>query len=223
MILIIGSQKKNAQAISDIFYYMGVISYAVTPTEALSDMSSLYRAALILEPESLPDVEDYLAKLRSYSSKTPVFAITDKDGTNRFAFDGCFKNNVYSSSLIEEIVIYQKKNNLPLSAHYRLAGIDASCYLNNVTAFDDKIPFTKTETMILRYLIASYPTPVSASDIIKYAFKPTRKPEMTSIRTHISVMNKKFRDVRNKKLFMSIPKEGYVISTPEMIKLLSQE
>ena len=41
MLLIIDSMKRNAQAISDIFYYMGVLSYAATPCEALSEISGL--------------------------------------------------------------------------------------------------------------------------------------------------------------------------------------
>lgn len=218
MILIISSTKKKAQAISDIFYYMGVLSYAATPSEALSEISSLYRALIILDPEELADAEDYLSRIRSYSSKIPIFTLSDGKDSLHNSFDGVFENSIYSSTLIERIAYYQKQHALPLSAHYRLAGIDASCYLKHVKAFDDLIGFTKTETMILRYLIASYPIPQSSSEIIKYSFKPSRRPELTSIRTHISVMNKKFREVRGRNLFLSIPGEGYVVATPEKMK-----
>lgn len=220
MLLIISSAKKNAQAVSDMFYYMGVVSYAATPAEALTEISEQYRAVLILEPENLADTEDYIRKIRSYKSNIPIFAVYGKGHPLLCSelFDGCFGDNSYSSTLVEEIVRYQIMHKLPKTAHYRLAGIDASCDKSAVTVFDKPINFTKTETMILRYLIACYPAPQSAKNIVKYAFKPTRKPEITSIRTHISVMNKKFRERTGKTLCASVPTVGYTVSTPEFIK-----
>ena len=169
MILVISQSKKKAQTISDIFYYMGVLSYAATPHEALSEFSGLYRAALVIEPEALPDEESFIKKLRSYSSAIPIFAISDGDNFKRDLFDGIYDDSIYSSTLVEEIVRYQNEHRLPLCAHYRLAGIDASCTSEKVLYFDNAVPFTRTETMILRYLIASYPTPQSSKKIIKYA------------------------------------------------------
>ena len=218
MVLIISSSRKKAQVISEIFYYMGVLSYAATPSEALSEFSGLYRSVLVLEPENLPDAESFVEKLQSYASAVPIFAISDSDSCQKELFDGCFGNSIYSSTLIEKIVRYQYDHKLPLTAHYRLAGIDASCDSERVTVFEKTVSFTKTETMILRYLIASYPMPQSAKNVIKYAYKPSKKPEIASIRTHISVMNRKFRTITGKNLFIGIEKEGYVISTPEILK-----
>lgn len=224
MVLIIDRSKRKAQAISDIFYYMGVISCAATPTEALSEISGIYRSVLVIDPENLPDAEDFLSKLRSYNSSVPIFAISDAPSYSYpiDSFDASFKNDVYSSDLVSEIVAYQSRRHLKLTAHYRLAGIDASCDKETPTVFDKLIPFTKTEIMILRYLIASYPIPQSSKDVIKYAFKPSKKPEETSIRTHMSMMNKKFREIRNKNLFIHIPAKGYVILTPEIMKSITQ-
>lgn len=223
MVLIISTSKRKAQAISDIFYYMGVISYAAAPSEALSEISTLYRAVLVLDPDELPDAEGLVDKLRSYVSSVPIFAISDYD-TQRYSdvFDARFPDSIYSSTLVERMALYQKERRLPIIAQYRMAGIDASCDSERVRVFDKSISFTKTETMILRYLIASYPVPQSPKSIIKYAFKPSRKPEITSIRTHVSVMNKKFREVRDKALFVSVPREGYTVSTPEIIKMLDE-
>ena len=223
MVLIISSSKKKAQVISDIFYYMGVISYAASPKEALSEISGLYRAALLLDPDELPDEESFTEKLRSYAASVPIFAISDNGKYNTAIYDGCFKNSIYSSALVENIVRYQNERRLPLTAHYRLAGIDASCNSERVTVFDTATSFTKTETMILRYLIASYPVPQNTKSIIKYAYKPTKKPETASIRTHISVMNRKFREITGKNLFIGIEKEGYVVSTPEILNSLIEE
>lgn len=221
MVLIISASKKKAQVINDIFYYMGVLSYAASPKESLSEISSLYRAILILDPEELPDEENFAEKLRSYAASIPIFAISDSDKYNADLYDGCFKNSIYSSTLVEDIVRYQNDRRLPLTAHYRLAGIDASCNSERITIFDKSTSFTKTETMILRYLIASYPLPQNAKSIVKYAYKATKKPELASIRTHISVMNKKFRELTGRNLFVGIEKEGYVVSTPEILSSLT--
>lgn len=224
MVLIINASKKRAQAVSDIFYYMGVLSYGATPQEALSEISDLYRAIIILDPDNLPDTENYIQKIRSYSSVIPIFAVhgDSKDSRPDGLFDAHFNDSICSSTLVQHIVRYQIHHKLPLSAHYRLAGIDASCDSARVNVFDKPIDFTKTETMILRYLIATYPLPQNAKSIIKYAFKPLKKPEITSIRTHISVMNRKFRKITGKGLFISLPTQGYIISTPEILKAYPQ-
>ena len=220
MVLIISPSRKTAEVISDMFYYMGVISYAATPTEALSEFSGLYRAALVIHPEALPDRTDFVSKLRSYARSVPIFAISDSTDGNA-AFDTVYPDSIYSSTLLEHIVRYQSERSLPLSAHYRLAGIDASCTSERVTHFDKPISFTKTQTMILRYLIATYPVPQSAKRIVKYAYKPTKKPEVASIRTHLSVMNKRYREISGKNLCLSIENDGYVIATPKIIKELA--
>lgn len=221
MVLIISTSKRKAQIISEIFYYMGIPSYASTPAEAFSEFSVLYRAAVVLEPQELPDTESFISRLRSYASKIPIFAISDSDTYDKALFEDTFESSVYSSTLVERIVEYQHNRRLPLTAYYRLAGIDASCVNKHVTYFDRSLDFTKTEVMILRYLITSYPTPQSARNIIKYAYKHSKKPEIASIRTHISVMNRKFREATGKNLFLSFEKIGYVISTPESAKMLN--
>ena len=222
MVLIVSSAKKKAQSISDIFYYMGVLSYAATPYEATSEISGVYRAVLVLDPEELPDADNFVERLRNYNALVPIFALSDSSNSCFYhqIFDKVFESDIYSSTLVEEIVSYQSERKLPLTAHYRLAGIDASCNKAHVTVFDKSVTFTKTETMMLRYLIASYPAPQDAKSIIKYAFKPSRRPETSSIRTHVSVMNKKFREVRERNLFLNIPDKGYAVSTPEILSTI---
>ena len=218
MVLVIHTAKQKAQSICDIFYYMGVISYPANAVEGLTEISDMYRAVLIIDPEKLPDINGYLEKLRSYNTHIPIFAISDSpNGKESEAFDGYFPNDIYSSKLVEEIVRYQKNHCLPITSQYRLAGIDASCDKARVSVFDEAIEFTKTETMILRYLMSAYPRAQSSANILRYAFKPLRKPEETSIRTHISIMNKKFREARGRNLFCVIDK-GYSVSTPEILK-----
>lgn len=219
MLLVISKTKKTACDIAETFHYMSILAYAATPSEALSEVSELYRAALIISPELLPDSKDFVKRLRSYKSDLPVFAVTDEEVDSGLlsTFDAVFRKPTFSPALAEKIITFANEHKRARIGDYRLAGLDASSSRLGVTYFDRKVRLTKTEAMILRYLIRSYPLPKSASDILKYAFKSSRAPEVTSIRTHISLMNKKLEAVMEKRAIVSIAHEGYLISTPEYV------
>lgn len=224
MILIIDNSLKNAKTISNMFHYMGIISRAATPEQAVKIASNRYRAILLCSPEKLISADEYIRALRTYTLGTPVFALAkDKrafEENNKHLFsliDDVFYENAFSSTVYNSIVAYQRKNKLPLLGEYRLAGIDASIFRRDVTYYDEPIKFGKTETMMLRYLIRIYPNPSKPAAILGYAFKQTRVPEPSNIRTHISVMNKKFREMVGRNLIFYEPKRGYLILTPEMM------
>ena len=80
MILLISRNKKRGNEYAEIFHYMGVLNTVATPTEALSEISLLYRAVLIIEPVTIADPADLVRKLKSYAS-LPIFAISE-DGPN---------------------------------------------------------------------------------------------------------------------------------------------
>ena len=73
MLLIINPSKKVARSVSETFYYMGILSYGATASEGLSEISSLYRAVLIISPEDFPDIVDYIARLKGYKSDIPIY------------------------------------------------------------------------------------------------------------------------------------------------------
>lgn len=215
MILIIDKSRKRGQTLAEIFHFMGILSFYTQPSAAAKEISGEYRAVLMSEPNELPDCEDYIATLRKYSGKIPIFSIS-RDKCNEKIFDKSFEDGISSSSLVCQIVEYQEKNGLPSLGKYLLAGLDAGCDLGEVRHFSEKLSFTKTETMIIRYLIIMHPTFVSASDIIKHSHKPTKTPEPSSIRTHISKINAKFKRYRGRALIASLPGLGYAILTPEL-------
>ncbi len=215
MVLIIDRNKKRGQTLAEIFHFMGVLSLYTQPSAAASEISSEYRAVLISEPEELPDPEDYTAMLRSYSPGIPIFAISREPVSYTF-FDGMFQDGISSSVLVSEIVKYQEERGLPSLGQYLLAGLDAGCDLGEVRYFSEALNMTKTETMIIRYLIATYPTPASSEKILKHTHKPTKLPERSSIRTHISKINSKFEAQRGRSLIVSVPGEGYTVLTPEL-------
>ncbi len=220
MILIICQNKKLARSVGEAFHYMSILSYAATPHEALSEISDLYRAVLIINPSSFPDINDYVVRIKSYKSDLPVFAVTDDSPPPYYAdiFDASFAKSAFTPALAQKIIIYANEHNRAKIGDYFLAGFDASSNTVGVEYFDTKLSFTKTEANILRYLIRSYPIPQKTNNIIKYAFKPGRAPEAASIRTHLSIMNKKLEESTGRKMIILEPGKGYIILTPEYAK-----
>lgn len=220
MILIINKSKKDAHGLSDMFYYMGILAFCATPAEALSEVSTNYRAVIIMNPNSLPDKEDYVNRIRSYAD-IPLFAITDiHDSHDSILFDGIIKKGIYSAKIYKYLSEYSIQHGKKLPGNYQLAGINASCDLRAPVYFFKALPFTKTETMILRTLIRTYPQPTSAKNILKYAFRPSKAPDISNIRTHISVMNKKFREATGRNIITFEIGAGYRVLTPEIIDSL---
>ena len=222
MLLIINKSKKDARSLAEMLHIMGVIAHATSPSEALSEISLDYSAALVMNPSLLPAMEEYVQRLRSYAN-IPIFAYSDTDFEGgKFIFDGVIKSNSYASSVLSIISEYNTENQIKAPGIYRLAGIDASMMLKAPLYFGKPIPLTKTEAMILKTLIVTYPRPTSAKEILKYAFKQSKTPEASNIRTHISVINKKFREIADRNLIALSGKTGYVIMTPELMPSFKQ-
>ena len=218
MILIVNKSKKNARDFADMFHFMGILAYAVTPHEALSEISTEYRAVLIMNPDLLADKQDFTTRLRSYAD-IPIFAITKApDEIDEIIFDSTIRSAAYAAVAYRCICDYTESHGLRSPGSYKLAGINASVNLYAPIFFNKGLPFTKTETMILRALIRSYPLPISAKNILKYAFRQSRLPDISSVRTHISIMNKKYRKITSRNIVTLIPGEGYVVLTPEMLE-----
>ena len=74
--------------------------------------------------------------------------------------------------------------------------------------------------MIVKYLIRTYPRPTSAEEILRYAYRESRTPEISNIRTHISIINKKFRKLTERNLIEMSFGKGYRVLTPEVAEAL---
>ena len=223
MILIVDKSRKNANSIVDISKYMGILARAETPDTALSEISLFYRAVLVVNPYNLPDCEEFIAKLRSYAGEIPIFAISDKKYAKPLLFNMTFDSGITSSKLYRLMVNYCEERKLIPIGEYKLAGIDASAEIGRVTYFSEPIPFTKTESMIIRLLAKTYPAPMSPKSILKYAFTQSMLPDVSGIRTHISGINKKFRAIAGRNLIFLKEGEGYLILTPEILNKNKKE
>lgn len=214
MLLIISPTEKHGAAISEIFHFMGIVNRAITPSKAFSEVSGIYRAVLIINPEKFPDAYEFVRVIRRLSLGSSVFALTE-NASYSDTFDYIFKENTFSSALYSKMNEFIKTRGAVPLGEYRLAGIDASVELDGVYYFGKQIKLTKTETMILRYLICAYPAHSDARDILLYSFRQGRLPEPSNVRTHISSINKKFRARFGKSIIASQEKAGYTILTPE--------
>ena len=173
-----------------------------------------------MNPATLADKCDYLSRLRSYA-RIPVFAMTDEpDATDGVIFDKVMKMSTYASVVIDKIGDYCDENKLRIPGVYKLAGLDLSFFINTPTYMFTALSLTKTELMLLRTLIRTYPQPTDAKEILKYAFRQSRLPDPANVRTHISVINKKFRAISERNLITLTVGEGYRILTPEIIDAL---
>ncbi len=215
MILVIDESKKAALNLAGAFSYMGFLSVGVTPSEATDELSALYRAVVVTSAPRITSLSELVYKLRELSA-APIFSVTDKPGTEMSAlFDDEIERGAYAAVIAERIIEYCDAHDAPIPGHYTAAGIDVSADLDGATYFWQPIPFTKTECMILRYLIRTYPMPASAQKILKYAYRPSRRPDAANIRTHISIMNKKFKGVTGMPLIEAEFGEGYYISAKQ--------
>ena len=215
MILVIDESKKAAENLAGAFSYMGFLSLGVTPSEALTEISALYRAVVVTSAPRITSPEELVSRLRERSG-APIFSITDKPGgTGSEVFDLEIERGAYAALIAERLIEYCDSHELAVPGHYTALGIDASADLEGAMYFWQPLPFTKTECMILRYLIRSYPTPASAEKILKYAYRPSRRPDTANIRTHISIMNKKFKSVTQRPLIEAEFGEGYYLSTSQ--------
>ena len=106
MLLVISQSKKLAKSIAETFHYMSILAYGATPSEALSEVSRLYRAAIIIHPEELCDVGEYVLRIRSYMKDLPIFALSAEESLpyGDQLFDAIFKKHIHSLMVYNIII-----------------------------------------------------------------------------------------------------------------------
>ena len=208
MILITDTDKTRRDTVAEMFYYMGVLSKAVPPEEVEREISQEYSALLFSSAKETPGAEEISAKVRGLGMAT-VVAITDEASD---AFDLTFSPGTYAAAIAAAISEHRGMMGLFPLGRYECMGIDASADRSTPSYLGEALPLTRTEAMILRYLIRIYPRPATPGEILRYAFRGSRTPELSSVRTHISIMNKKLRGIIGRALTESNGKGGYLLS-----------
>ena len=219
MILIIDENRARRDTIAETFYYMGILSYALSPSGIERELTKKYKAVLIAEPSELTDPDGVLKKIRNIAGGIPIFSLTSTETPRDILrlIDREFKSGIYSSVLVSEMAEYSRKHDLLPVGSYLLMGLDACPDRNTVGYLGEPINLTKTEAMIVRYLIAVYPEPQSGAKILAHAYKQTKLPEDAAVRTQISLINRKFSKIKKERLIIRSD-SGYVIATPELLE-----
>lgn len=220
MLLIIDNQLKYGVSLAASFSYMGILAYSVKPSDALSELCPLYRAIIIKEPERLADICDFVSRLRTYRSDIPVFALCDTMTVDAHSklFNGIFPLSSTAKEIAIGIILKSRELRCLEIGEYKLAGINSSCTIRETEYFFKILKLTAKESMILRFLIRSYPHEQTSATILKYVFHPAKRPEPSAVRTHISAINKVFEKATGSKIIQSIQGAGYIIATPEIIE-----
>lgn len=208
MILITDIDKTRRETVAEMFYYMGIPAATADPDDVLDAIGEEYSALLFTSPALTPDVEYICSKVRELEMTT-IIAISEIESDN---FDIVFPLGTRSSDIAAAVSEHRRARGLCPLGHYECMGIDASCDRGTPSYLGESLPLTRTEAMILRYLIKAYPRPVSPQDILRLAFRPSRAPEPSSVRTHISIMNKKLRGILGRALTEQGGRGGYVLA-----------
>ncbi len=217
MILVVDRSLRDGNTVAGIFAYMGLLAHAVRPQDVPGEISHRYRSVMLPRPDSIIDLPVFISRFRSFAGGIPIFALhpSPKNFAYSALFDGVFDEGSLSSTVLDGMRSFCKTHELPAPGNYRLCGIDASVTRHSVFYFDTPFRLTKTETAILRFLIRAYPLGLTAKEMLDMLFRPSKRPEISDIRTHISSMNKKFRLLTGRSLVFMTPRVGYRILTPE--------
>lgn len=223
MILIIDNNKKAARNLADMFLYMGFLAYSVTADATICELSTAYKAVIIISPSSIAEVDELISNIKDRVPRIPVFALCAKEDTKYSRlFDGIMERGAFASSIISRIIEYADANSLAIPGHYEYLSLDASADLRCPLYRTTPVSFTKTECMILRYLIVTAPHSVTARQILIHAYRPSRMPDISNIRTHVSIINKKFRQMTGMNLIAQSTGEGYRIELQTVDKILAE-
>ena len=220
MILVVDKSRKGANYITELMFYMGFIAHAVTPGEVANEFTPKYHAIIFSDPIGYGDYVSYVKGIKKYVGSTPIFAISDTPLEDPEVFAEVFRNNVYSTTVVNGIISYSKAHGLQPIGEYEVGFINARAGLECAYYYSTKVLLTKSELKVVRFFLATYPAVMNARAIIRYIFPKLVFPDSTALRNHISSVNKKFRDIIGRNLIVNIPGEGYILNTNSVMKEL---
>ncbi len=212
MVLIISQSAKRAAAYRDMLYYMGIPSETMIGNVP-HNTALRYRMGLIISDDREIEKE-YIKRLKLTLGKLPLFSVGNAKNEDGVLY--AFPKSATANEIIKKGEKMIEALALTPVCEYALFGIDASAKNESVSYFGKRIHLTKSELLILRTLIAAYPSSLKASEILKIAFKESRAPMASSVRTHISMINKRFNLAFDNKIIFS-ENGGYKIKNPNKI------
>jgi len=212
MILILSEDACARKTVSDMLYILGVICDEHSTSDEILPSASLYRAVFIALPGE--NIEGYKQFVRRRLGNIPIFTVLDRYSLrdSRSDIEYAFKYGEGIPQILSSVIKICKSRSLPPPCEYKRHGLDASFDLCGVYYNGRLLSLTKTETMIIRALIISYPKPLYASGILTLAFRSSRTPEVANVRTHISVINKKLLFLTGRRFISSNEAGKYILT-----------
>ncbi len=200
MILVLGKDTAARKTVANMLHTLGAVCDEHDADGAPLSNASLYRCVIIALPAE--SISGFVSYVRKRLGDIPIFTAFDKypDAPSRGLALGAFSPSVGMPSVCEKIIRICRDEGYAPPCNYKIGTLDASIGLDGVYFEGKKVSFTKTEVMLIRALLVSHPRPLYARGLLLLAFRPTKVPEVANIRTHVSVMNKKFLFLTGKRL-----------------------
>ncbi len=202
MIAIIDNDRLRRQSICEMLHYMGILS--VGAEGAACETLPPHCSALLFASEGAIDTGVIRCE-----GDIPRYAVSEYYVPEVRV---CFSSGQSIAEIISAIRADMRHRGERCIGEYTLGALDASAERGGVSYLGVPVRLTRTEAMVLRYLMLTYPRAASAEDILKYAFRAARLPEVSSVRTHVSIMNKKFKGAVGEALILPSDAGGYVLS-----------
>ena len=201
MILVINDNLGLCESITEMFRIYGMPCYGTTIADAMKEPANLYSHLLIPEPYTSTDIEETVKNLRSKFPDSPIFKVGIPQADESNIFDAIIFPKKGKCGIVLGIV------NLVLdylgSKKYSIGNLKVSAEQTCIFYKEKTVNITKTESLILRCLILTFPSGCQKEDILKYCFRRGSYTEVSAIRTHICSINKKFQAAIGEKLILS--------------------
>ena len=217
MVLFVSKSRRDAVTAADLFKLLNIVAYGANQAEALKEIAPRYHAVVLIDPEKFPDHIDFIKLIHSYQREMPIFALTDRPDLlpHPELFADIESNNVRSAEYAYKMYDCLSRMGKPPIGIYNAGEVRSVCDMDHITYYGIRLDFTKMESAIIRFIMANHPFPQSTAQIIKYVYPRNKKPEEATVRTHISVINRKFKALfPSIDFILHVPHKGYKIKTP---------
>ena len=118
MLLIISESKHQAEDLSDMFNFMGVLSIAASPEESAFEISEIFRAIIVLSPKKIKECDALYQLLISYGNHVPIFTIGARK--EKFEQEFILEEELSASEIFESIKLCCYDNGFSVPGDYRL-------------------------------------------------------------------------------------------------------
>lgn len=200
MILIYGKNKNLCSSAREIFLGMGYICEVCDGGEVLPD--ARHHGVILLGRDEMYAGSEFVQKIRTGSPKIPIIAVREDLHTVSDGVDAVFPCSLSVAYTAREMENIAGKRGCRKIGEYAVGGLSAA--VGEAVIFrGEAVEMTKAEVGILRTLLAVYPSGLSAEEIAALAFRLGREPSASGVRTHISAINRRLREVAGESLLSS--------------------